>query len=292
MKKLTIYTLCILMLLSLSAYAQDADPEKIVLELTDPSSPAIIDVDWNVEGDVKIEGYDGTTVEIEFVNKIDSNSDRTIIDNLDVDVDVNDRNISRRRSSKRSRTGLRRLNVSSGRMTAHENDNIVTIRHGYSGGSANVNIKVPRNSSIEVHTMDDGSIYVNSINGVIEANNLNGDLIELVNISGTVLANCLNGDIFVSMTSVDPENPMSFQAMNGDIEVEFPQDLKASINLRCGHGEVYTDFETLELKNTLKREEYDTGAGYTKLSEGILNGGGMEIKFYTMNGDIIIRKKQ
>ncbi len=266
-------------------FAQNPENEKIELPLSSPDRPAYVNVTWQVDGDVQVIGYDGTTVEVQIVDQIERSGSVTRIDR--------DRNRAwqNQRQSKRGRSGLRKLNVSGSNLKVYERNNRVTISNGHGGGESNVVIRVPRNTSLSISSYQDVNMYVEGITGEIEAKNTNGDLIELMNVSGTVHANCLNGDITAVMDAVDSDNPMSFRALNGDIDVTFPADMKATFTLESRQGEVFTDFDNLDIQTEWEKEESRSGYHYSKKSKGVLNGGGTEITFYTMNGDIIIRKK-
>ncbi|MFC1493467.1 DUF4097 family beta strand repeat-containing protein [candidate division KSB1 bacterium] len=285
-----LFTCLAILLWTVNTFAQNPQEEKIELPLTDPDRPAYVNITWQVDGDVQVIGYDGTTVEVQIVDQIEKSTGS--VREIDRDRD-RERQSQRQNQSQRTRSGLRKLNVSGSSLNVSERNNRVTINNRYGGGESNVVIRVPRNTSLTISSYQDVNMYVEGISGEIEAKNSNGDLIELMNVSGTVHANCLNGDITVEMTAVDQENPMSFRALNGDIDVTFPADLKATFSLESRQGQVLTGFEDneIDIQTEWDKEESKSGYTYSKKSKGILNGGGVEIVFYTMNGDIIIRKK-
>ena len=37
--------------------------------------------------------------------------------------------------------------------------------------------------------------------------------------------------------------PMAFANLNGDVDVTFPADLKATVRLHADNGEIYSDFD-------------------------------------------------
>ncbi|MCP4724981.1 MAG: DUF4097 domain-containing protein [bacterium] len=283
-----LFTCLAILLLTVNTFAQNPQDEKIELPLTNPDQPAYVSITWQVDGDVQVIGYDGTTIEVQIVDQIEKRTGS--VSSVDRDRD-RDRERQRQNQSQKTRSGLRKLNVSGSSLNVNERNNRVTINNRYGGGESNVVIRVPRNTNLNISSYQDVNMYVQGITGEIEAKNSNGDIIELMNVSGTVHANCLNGDITVEMDAVDQENPMSFRALNGDIDVTFPADMKATFTLQSRQGEVLTDYENLDIQTEWEKEESKSGYTYSKISKGLLNGGGIEITFNTYNGDIIIRKK-
>ena len=142
-----------------------------------------------------------------------------------------------------------------------------------------------------------GNIEINNISGDIVASTMNGN-ITLTGISGTVLANTMSGNIEAVFKEYKKDKPMSFSAMSGEIDVTLPPAMKADIKVKNLDGEVLTDFDIEMLP--ISTEERTTG---TNSSSGInlgamlgnniygkINGGGPEIRFTTLDGDIYVRK--
>jgi DUF4097 and DUF4098 domain-containing protein YvlB len=116
-------------------------------------------------------------------------------------------------------------------------------------------------------------------------------------VSGSIIANALNRDLVVTLDQVFPDKPMSFSTLNGDIDVTFPNDLKADVRIKSDNGEVYSDFEMQISKDARKVVEDNKrnrdGKYRVKIDRaiyGTINGGGQEIEFKSFQGDIIIRK--
>ena len=117
-----------------------------------------------------------------------------------------------------------------------------------------ITIQVPRASSLELHSTNDGDIVVENVSGEIEVENVNGSN-TLRNISGNVVVNTVNGDVTVTMTRVTPDKPMSFSSMNGDVDVTLPADIKANVKMKSQQGEVYSDFDITLKPAPQKAEE-------------------------------------
>jgi DUF4097 and DUF4098 domain-containing protein YvlB len=144
--------------------------------------------------------------------------------------------------------------------------------------------------------VNDGNIVVSGVDGEFDVNNVNGE-VDLKNIGGSVVAHALNGHVLATFNRIDPQKPMAFSSLNGDIDVTFPADLKANVSLRTDNGEVYSDFDVKVQPNAPQQTvEDDRGKGgkykvkIDKNVRGTINGGGQEIQFKNFNGNIYIRK--
>ena len=88
---------------------------------------------------------------------------------------------------------------------------------------------------------------------------------------------------------------MSFTSFNGNVDVTFPPDTKASAKMMSGMGEIYTDFDMAMKSSPVKEEKNKEGGVYKVSIEkwmlGDINGGGPEMTFKNFNGDIFIRSK-
>ncbi len=76
-----------------------------------------------------------------------------------------------------------------------------------------------------------------------------------------------------------------------------PPDAKASLRFKSQEGDVYSDFDLALKTAPVKTEESGKPAGRFRVSIeraalGTINGGGVEMKFETYNGNIYIRKKK
>ena len=195
------------------------------------------------------------------------------------------------RPPERTPDGLRRLDMPQRGFSVEEEDNVITIHTGPSGGP--LEISVPVNTSLQLKSIH-GPIRVDGVHGDVEASCTNGG-IELANITGTIVADTTNGGIKANIDRVDASKPMSFSSLNGPIDVTLPADLKANLKMRSFNGSIWTDFEV----KVTGGQPITTGGGANGRYEvkmdrtfyGTVNGGGPEISFSTLNGRIMIRKK-
>ena len=191
---------------------------------------------------------------------------------------------------------LKRIEIATTGLTVEEEDNVVSVSTGPMGHAVDINLQVPTSTSLKLGCMNEGGILVEKVAGEIEANNLNGP-VTLTNVSGVVVAHSLNGEVRTQMDRVTPDKPMSFSTLNGDIDVTLPPDIKAKVKLETQNGAIYSDFEIGLDKNprppTLEDGRKDGGRLRIVFDKGVvgtINGGGAEIQFKTVNGNIHIRK--
>lgn len=194
----------------------------------------------------------------------------------------------------KSKNGLKRIPNNSFGLTVKEENNHVKVKTDFNKKNIILEIKVPQNFGLKLRAVNDGDIEVENVNGEMEINHVNGE-ITLTDVSGSAMVNTMNGDIKVNFKDVTKNTPMAFTTFNGDVDVTFPEDFKASVKMQSSMGEIYTDFDMVMKKSTPK-EEKNAEEGVYKISieewvNGDINGGGPEMTLKNFQGDIIIRKK-
>ena len=192
--------------------------------------------------------------------------------------------------------GMKRIPMTSTGLNIEAENNNVRISTDSYQRTVDLTITVPTHTSVSLHTVNDGNIVVSGVDGELDINDVNGE-VDLKNIGGSVVAHALNGHVVATFNRIDPQKPMAFSSLNGDIDVTFPSDLKANVSLRTDNGEVYSDFDVKVLPNTPQQTVEDNrgkGGKYKvnidKNVRGTINGGGQEIQFKNFNGNIYIRK--
>ena len=193
--------------------------------------------------------------------------------------------------------GLHRIPNTSSGISVEEDDNTVTVEMGMMGGSRTTDlmIQVPTNTSMKLSSINDGEIEVSQVKGDLEISNTNGS-IKLSNVNGSAVLDALNGDITVVFTGVNGDKSMSFSSLNGTIDVTFPPGLSATVRMKTEQGEIYSDFDIKMDTSPAKIENNGQGrrgkyrVTLEKMMAGTINGGGPEIQFKNLNGDIYIRK--
>lgn len=254
------------------AAAQDGDT--ISVPLSDPSKPVLVQTNL-VSGGIKVEAYDGQTVMVRVA-----------------ELEAVGKKVEKRKEEPRS-DGLRRIPNTSHGLTIEEHDNKVSISVNSWSRTTNLEIRVPRRTSLKVRTTNNGDVEVHGVEGDIELGNTNGSITAL-GISGSVVAHTINGEIKVTLDSVTAGKAMSFSNLNGDIDVTFPADIRADFRMRSDQGDILTDFDVDPVTDTRKSTEGGEGKGFRmKIEKEVhaeVGGGGPEITFKNLNGDILIRK--
>jgi DUF4097 and DUF4098 domain-containing protein YvlB len=192
--------------------------------------------------------------------------------------------------------GMKRIPMTSTGLNIEAENNQVRISTDSVQRTTDLTITVPVHTSLSLHTVNDGNISVSGVDGEFDINDINGE-VDLKNIGGSAVAHALNGHVVVTFNRIDPQKPMSFSSLNGDIDVTFPADLKANVSLRTDNGEVYSDFDVKLTANapqqTVEDDRSKGGKYQVKVDKnvhGTINGGGPEIQFKNFNGNIYIRK--
>jgi hypothetical protein len=194
-----------------------------------------------------------------------------------------------------SREGLKRISSGTLDLEVSENNNYVKVQSDSWNTKMNLIIEVPNGFDLNVHTYNDGDLFISNIQGELELTNYNGE-ITAENISGSVVATTYNGEIKVTFDKVTEGTPMSYSTYNGDIDITLPAATKATFKMKTNQGEILSGFDMSVTKNGPITKQQDGKSGTYKVViddwvKGDINGGGAEVTMKNYNGDIIIRKK-
>jgi DUF4097 and DUF4098 domain-containing protein YvlB len=162
--------------------------------------------------------------------------------------------------------------------------------------ATDLRIQVPRRSSLKLRCIHDGDVRVEDVEGDLEVTAASGS-VSLMGISGSAVVHALNDDITVSFDAVAPDKAMAFSSMNGDIDITFPDGIGANLVFRSGYGEIFSDFTVDLMSGSREPTVEDTraeGGRYRYKADksiyGTIGGGGPEIQFKNLNGNIYLRK--
>ena len=257
-----------------TAGAQQAAPDKVTVTLSDPARPALVKVSL-MNGGITVRGHEGRDVVITTRQRED---------------DERDSEVPARAQ------GMKRIGGSGPGIEVVESSNVVEIESNSFNRPVDLDIQVPRRTSLNLSTVNDGDVRVENVQGEIEVKDLNGE-VTLTGIAGSAVVHALNGEIKVVFSEVSPDKPMSFSSMNGDIDVTFPAGFKANLVMQSQNGEVFTDFDVkMETRTSAPAVEDARSKGgkfkvkVDKAVYGTVNGGGAEVRFKNFNGDIYIRR--
>lgn len=269
MKKIVLLIAIVFFASNLSA--QEKSINLFSVPLSNPSSPGKLVID-QISGSINVAAYEGKEV----VVKASFGSEK------------------HHHKEKNNREGMKRIEGSSLNIGAEEKNNVVHIINEQWNKITNLDVKVPKNFSLKLSTVNDGNISVKGVDGEMEISNVNGE-ITLESVSGSASTDTVNGDIKVEFNSIDSDANMAFSSLNGDVEITFPNSLKADVKAKSDMGEIFTDFDMQVIVNKPEVNKNSSSGTYkVKLEQwvrGKINGGGPEMLFKTFNGDILIKSK-
>src|SRR6185436_13808881 len=150
---------------AISGLAVAQDDQRLVIPLSDPSRPARLEIQL-FSGDISVEGYDGKEIVIV------------------ADAPIKDAD----RPEPPRQDGLRKIQSSAAGLTVEENDNTVLVRMDFSPKNADLQIRVPRRTSVKASLVNGGDVEIDSVTGDHELSNVNGDVIA-TDIAGSAVIN-------------------------------------------------------------------------------------------------------
>lgn len=247
-----------------------SSPDRISVKLDDPSRPALVKASL-VNGGITVKAYDGQQVIVEA------------------------RAGGGGEDEKPAPSGMHRLDTGRTGLSVEEENNEVRINTDSFMRPVDLTISVPVHTSLRLGSVNGGNIVVDGVDGEMDVNNVNG-AVTLNHVSGNCVVHALNGRILATFERVSAK-PMAFSSLNGDIDVTFPADLKANLNIRSDRGDIFSDFD-VQLQSSAPQQVAEDSRGQggkyrvkiDKSVHGTINGGGPEIQFTNFQGSIYIRK--
>lgn len=231
----------------------------------------------NVIGPVRVIGHDAERVEMRATETV----------RVDLQADV-----ERARAAMQLRTETEPGRVAFRVLSLAEDDNDCRCRRGWDGYTVeyDIEVRVPRDATLELATVNDGDVTVENVNGGFELRNVNG-AIRMVGVGGAGTANTVNGDVDASFATA-PSEPTSFRSVNGELDVTFPAGLSADLAFHTMQGDVFTDFDVESLADPpeVRRERGRFFVSSNRNSAFRVGTGGERHSFNTLNGDIFVRK--
>jgi hypothetical protein len=149
-------------------------------------------------------------------------------------------------------------------------------------------IRVPRDVSLQLCTVNNGDITARGTRGGFVIRNINGK-ITLTDMGGSGSAITVNGRVSASFTAA-PQSDSQFKTVNGDVVITVPgRVFNAELRMKSFNGGLFTDFETQPLTQTPVAEERSGGMkafrsnSFTSVRVG---NGGPVFTLDTLNGDV------
>jgi hypothetical protein len=256
--------------------------EHITKEFSVSSSTATLNV-YNIDGFIKVEGYDGNKIILEIDKTISGKTDK-IIEQGKSEFKLNFEQENNEITAYVSEPYDSRPDINN----RHNKD--LHIEYNV---QVNYTIKVPYSTNLRISTINNGDVSVLDVKGEIKANNING-AITLKNVSKVYEVHTINGKVDINYVTLPPDNA-KYYTLNGDLTVIFPADLSADCTFKSFQGEFFTDFPEVEVmpSKIKKITEKEGGGTKHKLEKGSnvkIGKGGLKLNFETFNGNIYIKK--
>jgi DUF4097 and DUF4098 domain-containing protein YvlB len=274
--------------------------EKITREFSfEKASPDNALMIANINGDVKVVGYEGTKIQVEITKTISGKTQTRLeegktaiqlevideVDSLILYVEGTCSTFSKY-DGKKFRNGNRWMR-----------------NWGYSWNDCGKNcdekfgytmdflVKVPAGINVMVSTINDGEISVENVKGIVHASNINGG-IKLKNLMREADASTINGDVDIEYAK-NPVKDCKFYSLNGDINAYFQKGLAANFSFESFNGDFYTDIEPLE-SLPVRVVETKNGENVKYKVNGNrykIRTGGPLLDFETFNGDVYLKER-
>jgi Putative adhesin len=200
----------------------------------------------NINGSVRVEGWDREEVEVSAV-KVAKN-DASDLSQVQIDVE--------------SEPGK------------------VAVRTLYPKGegaevAVEYRVRVPFHVLLGSVNTVNGSVIVKGVEGGGELKTVNGN-VEVFDSAGRFSEKTTNGNLRLELRRVLEGGPMKLETVNGSVILGLPQDVKANVNALSMNGELYSEFQPTAKSHPLAAHSFN----------GKLGTGGGNISVRTVNGGI------
>lgn len=247
----------------------------------------------NINGGIKVTGYDGDKILVEVVKTIDAKTDDRlergktevqlgIIDRADTIVLYVTEGCNQ---FVRSRHGNNSRHGGWSYESTHARE--CNLPYDY---SMEFTIKVPRSVHLVANTINKGDVAVEQMNSSVKAGNINGS-IRLADLKRSVEAHTINGNVDIQYDS-NPEEECRFYTLNGDINAMFQPALSARLTFESFNGSFYTNITGLEnLPQEVVKSDRGDGIRYKITGNQFKIGkGGPLLEFETFNGNVYLKE--
>ncbi len=289
MKKYLMIVICLPLLVNAQSYT-DKITRELKFEKASASNTLIL---ANINGSMKVQGYDGDKILIEAERTIKAKTGARLeqgkqemqlmqIDKFDTLIVY----VGGGCNHFGYRTNRRHDNGWSYNRNCNDGD--CNPPYDY---SFNFTVKVPSGINVEVSTVNDGNVTIENVKGKVKAENVNG-AIRLSALAGQTYASTINGDVDVEY-SHNPNQDSRYYSLNGDINALFVKGLAANVSFKSFNGDLYTNVQQMEgMPAIIEKTKSDQG---TNLKIGRnrfkIGSGGALLDFETFNGDVIVKEK-
>ncbi len=149
-------------------------------------------------------------------------------------------------------------------------------------------IRVPRDTRLVVCTINDGHVDVKGTRGDFVLRSINGP-IDLADMGGSGEATTVNGAVRGTFSAA-PRGDSVFKTINGSIVLTMPPALAADLRMKTFNGGLYTDFDTQGLPTSqpivAERKGDRTIYQANPFARVRVGAGGPQLTLDTLNGDV------
>jgi hypothetical protein len=237
------------------SFAQANQYDPYVIRLTKQNTPGYITIN-NMDGATKITGYNGNDILIY--------------------------------SSLKNKRDFREY-IS---VVSEKTGNGVLVSTNSDDYPINLNIKVPYSFSVTA-TSSEGRIDIYNMAGELAINNTDG-LINIYEFSGYGLVSCVDGKINAFISKSGIKGKLSFNSIDGEIELYLPEQLNVNIYAKSESGDLYSNLNlSFNAKGAEMEKSRKKGLSKISVEEGLygkINRGGQLIKLNSVDGSIFLKK--
>jgi hypothetical protein len=262
----------------MAADVERSETIKEVLQFDDYSSDRMVIVD-NVFGSIKIHGYEGDEVRMTARKTVVARSDKKVAraeDEVTLEITNHDNQIEFYVDG--PFRDKRKRNID---WRGYKKEGYKVIY--------DFELQVPTGCAVELHTVNEGDILVESLQGDYEVYNVNGG-IRMKGLQGSGEVCTVNGKVIAEFDE-NPSGDCVFRTINGDVTLYFQPELSADFYMKTMNGEAFTDFDVASLPVRSIKSNSDRGRKIYKVGHmsGVRAGkGGPAIVMNTLNGDMYI----
>jgi len=235
----------------------------------------------DVEGNITVEAYDGTDVEMTVEKSLSAqNEEEMRAARHDVVLDIGD-------SASTIHAIVRYPNQQTcggaGGFTSHS---------GYHA-RYDFTIRLPRTVRLQLCTINSGVVLVSGTTGDFDVSNVNGR-IAMTDVAGSGNAVTVNGAVAASFVSA-PQRSSTFRTINGDVAITLPDSTSAVFHMKTLNGHLLTDFAVESEPESAGVVRESVGGlsmirtnGFTTVRTG---DGGPELTLESLNGDVRVMRR-
>ncbi len=205
----------------------------------------------NINGGIKITGWDRNEVQVDAVKTGDS---KQVLDEARIEVNASANSIDIR--------------------TRYPDDNENSRHHA---AKVEYTLHVPRTAQLDQIENINGGVSVQGVNGNIHISSVNGEVVAQDAKNDLKLAS-VNGRVRGIMTTVSPSQNISLDCVNGSVELTLPSHSNVELNASTVHGSISNDF------NMPVKRGFVGNNLQAKLGDGATHA-----KLNTVNGSIRIQ---